>query len=512
MGETIFIDNGATFYEPGKYVIDIKSNIGSEYQYNIIVRSGTKTQSLAPQVFENIREGYAGNDNQVTSTPETGIDSLTTLMIGQRGSADFTIGTVGAVEGIGIDSEQVEILLQLNDSSRLTDNGWKIQSDDWGKNKRQKIADTQTGAVRTGAVIVQTSSDGIDWKNVDQDRYSDGLFTTDFYNNYRGNGLINLYSPSGDDVINGLYIRVFYAYKVNNKSEKKDYRYLEKYEFYMCSSNLNAVTFHNLSTGPQIENVYGDEGEEIVAIHKRMETMNTGAGTVTGFTIDTSLNPATTYSVYKNENEISNQSGERYTETGRYEIKLRSPVGNKKTVVLYVDRSTDEEALNNYFGDSFIDGKRIYSEGEYPVFEGGKTTYNINAMPDTFLPISGTIKNITTGKTIEIISSRTAQSDVLDEAGDYLAEFSTNSNYEKDLRSGDNRIFTFHFSLIAAGNAPGPQVNKQKLYQYAQSKVSDSYPIYYGLTYQSAYKGNITLAFSSREDAAKYQNSYEMII
>ena len=89
MGETIFIDNGATFYEPGKYVIDIKSNIGSEYQYNIIVRSGTKTQSLAPQVFENIREGYAGNDNQVTSTPETGIDSLTTLMIGQRGSADF---------------------------------------------------------------------------------------------------------------------------------------------------------------------------------------------------------------------------------------------------------------------------------------------------------------------------------------------------------------------------------------------------------------------------------------
>ena len=181
-------------------------------------------------------------------------------------------------------------------------------------------------------------------------------------------------------------------------------------------------------------------------------------------------------------------------------------------MVLYVDRSTDEEALNNYFGDSFIDGKRIYSEGEYPVFEGGKTTYNINAMPDTFLPISGTIKNITTGKTIEIISSRTAQSDVLDEAGDYIAEFSTNSNYEKDLRSGDNRIFTFHFSLIAAGNAPGPQVNKQKLYQYAQSKVSDSYPIYYGLTYQSAYKGNITLAFSSREDAAKYQNSYEMII
>lgn len=39
--------------------------------------------------------------------------------------------------------------------------------------------------------------------------------------------------------------------------------------------------------------------------------------------------------------------------------------------------------------------------------------------------------------------------------------------------------------------------------------MSDSYPIYYGLTYQSARKGYITLAFSTEEDAIAYQRNFE---
>lgn len=508
-GSTVTAVNNQAFCKPGIYSIDIESKIGSRYQYSITVNEGTSLQPITAKVFENQKNDNYSEINPVIGSTKTGLSSYSNLYIGQRGKAGFLQSPVNSFTGYGIDSDRVSLFMQFKNGPALVQNGWEIQPDNWGEKEKQTIGDTYTGVVGSGAIIVQTSPDGINWKDIDRERYANGLFTTDVIANYEGKGPVHIYSPDGNDILKGLFVKVIFAYRAKNRQTKEDYRYIEKYEFYLCSSNLDAVTFHNLSAKERIENLYGDYGEETVTLRKRMETMLSGAGTVTGFQIDTSLNPTVTYDIFRDGKKIIKTGSAKYTDNGRYEIQLKSRVGNQKTVILYVDQSDDQIALQNYFGDSFIIGKRIYSEGSYPVFEGGKTSYNINAVPESRLPISGKITNTTTGDVIEIKESRTGKTGLLNEAGDYVAVFSTNSKYISDKQSGDNRTFTFRFKVYPAGQAPGPKINKESLYKYAQSKVSDSYPIYYGLTFHSATKGNITLAFATKEDAVDYQRRFE---
>ena len=59
------------------------------------------------------------------------------------------------------------------------------------------------------------------------------------------------------------------------------------------------------------------------------------------------------------------------------------------------------------------------------------------------------------------------------------------------------------------GGAPGPVINRKKLEKYSRTNVSDSYPMYYGLTYKSASSGTITQVFSSEEAAKEYARNYE---
>ncbi len=74
---------------------------------------------------------------------------------------------------------------------------------------------------------------------------------------------------------------------------------------------------------------------------------------------------------------------------------------------------------------------------------------------------------------------------------------------------GDYREYTFKFFVIAKGTAPGPVINQDNLKSYATSTMVDTYPKYYGVTYQSASKGNITLAFVTKEAAQEYAYQYE---
>ena len=63
--------------------------------------------------------------------------------------------------------------------------------------------------------------------------------------------------------------------------------------------------------------------------------------------------------------------------------------------------------------------------------------------------------------------------------------------------------------IAEKGSAPGPQINQKNLAEYNRLNVSGSYPIYYGVTFQSAGPGYITLAFNSKEEAKEYAYNYE---
>ncbi len=506
------VEDLTSIYQPGKYTVTVKTDLGRQYKYDITVKEGLKLTTLNPVVHNGGKNGEYAASDPVKYRTEFGMTALSSLKIAQAADTRITRSTVKGVPAYGITGDNVSLYLRLRDFSAAEDTGWAIISDAWGKKEKQTINGIWAGAVETGALVIQKSYDGIEWSNVEDGAYASGLHTTDFYSNYSDNGDVLIYTPAGTDLLKGIYLRVLYAYKAENSETKDAGRYLEAYEFYLCSSELSAVTFHNIPVNgtarDAIEAILGEENEIDVSIYEKAETLVSGSGTVTGFTIDTSLNPTVSFKVYKNGVRIASPRDGKYTASGRYVIELESAVGDKDSVVIYVDTQDAESALDKYFGDSFISGKRIYSKGDYPAFEGGQTSYFIEKTDENYLPITGTIQNTTTGTCYDVVSGETEIIGDITEPGQYVATFTTEPQTEDPI-AGSYRVFTFRFEIIAEGTAPGPQENQQSLAEYALKNVSDSYPMYYGLTYHSASTGNITLAFATREAAVEYAYNYE---
>lgn len=504
------VANQESICAAGKYIVEIKNALGTTFQYNISVADGLEFASLKPTVFENGKKDEYSEVNPVTNT-SMGIPCHTTIKIAQKYGTGIDCDTSKSVPGYGITGQNVYLLMDLVNEDTMSQNGWEVIDDNWGEKDKETIAGARTGKIASGVIVIQTSVNGQTWANVKHSRYANGLYTTDYETNYGNRGDVLIYTPDGSQVLKGLYIRVYYAYEAYQKETKSYCRELERYTFYLCNNELGAVTLHNLSLdGQELNHLVGDDDEAILDMYRHAETMTSGAGTVTGFQVDTKFNPTVTYTITRNGQAIAVASEHKYTETGKYVITLKSAVGKEETRIIYVDRESDDNSLKTYFGKSFIQGKRIYSENlKHPVFEGGKTTYNLAKLSDNYLPISGTIKNVTTGKKINISSSRAARSAQLDEAGEYLAEFTTNPQFESNDKSGDVKKFTFRFRIIEKGTAPGPVVNERRLNEYDRLEVTDSYPTYYGVTYQSASYGRITLAFRNRKDAFSYAYNYE---
>lgn len=498
-----------TFTKAGSYIITTTTKFGKNFSYAIRINDGIQIVNMSPVVYvSDDKKGYT-TASVVRGKTEYGASNYTTLSIGQSANYDLITSTKNGFNSYGIAGDSINIFLRLNYEDNLTGNGWVLSDDSWGSAAKELVNGVQTGRVGTGALIIQKSNDGINWVNADAGRYASGLYTTSFRTNYGTGHDVLIYTPLGQDVVDGLYLRVVYAFEVKDASGKKVKNYLEEYKFYLCSSNLDAVTFHNLSVTDEIEKAISTEDQITMELYKRAETMLDGAYTVSGFEIDKALNSTATVTVKRDGVEVGYPSDGVFDESGKYDIEIKSAVGNKKNITLYVDRMSDKDSMKYYFGDSFISGKRIFSEGEYPVFEGGETQYHIEAIDDYHKDIKGVITNTSTGKTLQISSAAIAKDGSLVDAGHYVVQITTNDSYNSELKSGDAKIFTFQFDLIAQGTAPGPIVNQRSLEDYAHSTMCDAYPKYYGLTYSSVNSANITLAYQNKEDAFEEGYEYE---
>ena len=401
---------------------------------------------------------------------------------------------------------------------------WMLSVDTWGKKETETVNGVQTGEVGSGAIIVQTSMDGVDWSDENKASYTNGLYTTDYYTHY-GTTPQSIYTPSGQDVGKGIYVRVLYAYEVydyikcthknfwgvaKHTNDNVYYNYVEEYSFYLCYNDVEAVTFHNLSLEGQItEDVEGEEAA-LIEIGKRAETLTDGSLTTTGFVIDKSLNESAAITAWRNGVEYAIPANGRIEENGRYDIRIQTTLGWETIKTFYVNKKGQDELYSMYFGDSFLEGKRIFTKGDLPTYEGGLTAYTIIGLGENEAPLWGTITNKTTGNVIQISCSYSTQTDVLTEAGEYEVKLHTNATYGTDKPSGDNHTFTFKFIVIEEGSAPGPQVNQENLQAFASlSNPSSMHSVYYGVTFQSAHRGYITLAFSSRAAALEYVYNYE---
>lgn len=490
------------FTEPGKYNIHITTQLGKKYNYTVSVANGSSFTPLQPKTYESEKDKGFPLEKSV-ARPVFG-SSLTSLSIVTPKGFDIKQDNTR----YGIKGKSVSLYLKLNHGDGSLGSDWVLSADSWGKNKNQLVCGVQTGEIGKGALIIQTSRDGKNWNNDDKGRYAKGYYTTDYVSSFGKAENVLIYTPWGQDVANGIHIRILFAYQVNQASSK-DYRdYVEAYQFYLCSDELGAVTFHNLSLEETLDETFADADQNTVEVYKQAESLESGSYTATGFQIDKNLNPTVKHTVLHNGVRISNTQ-KRFEETGKYEITLTSAVGSTRDLTIYVDRLAPEEAMKQYFGESFLSGKRIFSEGEYPVYEGGELSYHVSGLDNMVLPLFGQITNISTGSVITIEQNPDEKTGIISEPGEYQAVFATSEKVFTGELAGDARVFTFQFRVIPQGTAPGPVVNQNLLNDYSHSTVTDCNPIYYGLTYSSAEKGKITLAFASMEAAVDYAYEYE---
>lgn len=504
-GKSKTISKFDSFFSPGNYQITVVSPVGESFSASILIEDGITTQTLTAAKYENEEKDGYSMDNAKSS-----IGNITSLKIGQKSGTSIKVSTKNSISAYGLTGDNPCLYLKVAAKEEIAGLGWEIVEDDWGMTDKQTIGDAWTGKIATGVILVQRSITGLRWTNIEDGKYAKGLYTTDFYTHYGGKGDVLVYTPDGEDILDGVYLRILYAYELKEINGKNKKRCVEEYVLYLCNNELGAVTFHNLTAAGKIETICGTDNEIEVDMYRSAETMNSGAVTTTGFTIDNSNNPTVTYTVRRNGVEVKNQNKTEFTETGKYDIQLTSAVGSTQSFTLYVDRMSPDETIQKYFGQGFIEGKRIYDEtSQVPVFEGGETYYHFESISNYFLPLYGTVTNLSTGSITTIAASRASRKVELVEPGTYEVVLYNNPTCATQTPSGDNKVITFHFCVIPQGTAPGPQINKANLENQMRTNASGIYPKYYGLTYTSAAKGYITRAYASREDAIEAAKAYE---
>ena len=502
--------SGKAFYEPGVYTVTETTKLGSKYDTTITVQTGFNASAVQGDTYQSDdNTGYGTADALKVDHTAFGAASYTALnIVVPNGDVLVTKDTVNN-RTFGIKGSEVYVLFKTNPSSLGTD--WEISSDTWGGTDGQKVAGVTTGVVGTGAVVIQKSTDGYKWEFCADGAYENGIFTTDYENVFGAEGETCIYVPKGEDINKGYLYRVLYAYEARNILTNQFKNIIEIYTFKLIDANLDAITFHNLTLhGSDAE--FDNEGEEIEsAIAKATETLTDGALTVTGFKMDTTLNSAVDIKVHKNGAQYDIPADGKFTEDGKYEISISNELGSNRNITLYVSRLSAEEMYTKLFGDDFLHGKRIYSEGTLPVYEGELTKIHLNALGAYDFPAYITVINESTGKTYPVRFTDQDQEIQINDAGRYAVRIYTNHTFTSDTPSGDNHSFIFRFNLIAKGTAPGPVINKNVLYnEYgAGNNPSNAYPIYYGVSYLSASKGYITLAFANRQDAYDYVYNHE---
>lgn len=496
---------------------------------------GEVITEMLPSMMYNptLDEGYTyGVDNRVSKTC-FGSLSYTSLSLNVT-DGNVSSGVFNGYTAYGITGTSINLTFKINCkggvSESIAGSEWMLCDDSWGSVDGQNVNGVTTGKIGSGAIIIQTSSDGKTWSNDNAAKYNNGLYTTDYYKNY-GTSEQVVYTPSGADVSKGIYIRVLYAYEIyrhvacthpkkalgflwqtgwQHEYDNEYINYLEEYSFYLCSNSVETVLFHNLSLEEQIEEEVSEEEKLQYELYKKTETLKNGSVTVTGFMIDKSLNETATVNVKRNGVYYEIPADSKIIENGRYDITVKTVLGDELTTTIYV-HAYDSDVLNKvYFKREFLKGKRIFTKDSIPTYEGGFSYYNLVAVSEEHPLIWGTITNISTGTVIQIEQSNLLRSEILNEPGIYEARFNTNITYNSSEPAGDNQSFIFSFKIIAQGTAPGPQVNKESLENFSKlTNPTNLYSTYYGVTFQSAHKGYITLAFATKKAALEYAYNYE---
>lgn len=349
-----------------------------------------------------------------------------------------------------------------------------------------------SGSIGKGVMMVQKSNDGITWMDATNP-------VVDFYSSNMS-GKENFYTTDGTDIAQGMFYRVFIAYKTTIRTQKgflgigdkwDTRKHVELYEFYLVV-NSGTISVHNLATDetklPELEG-YTTE------IIKRAETLLDGSVTTEGFSID-KLNASYVVQIIKDGVVITNNAsdGAKFTENGKYTIKTITKLGKTKSQTVYVFNGGDDNGYSTYFGSSLVSGNRVFRYGDYPTY-AKHSAIVINSVEDNVPNLTGSITNIDTKQIIHLTGGRERQEYPLS-AGTYYADFYNSTN-----DAGSVYHYTFCFHVIDEASAP--YVNYDNLMK--AERLSDFNTKHYEVAYQTTAGGYIFVCFS----LDSYQEAFE---
>ena len=447
-----------------------------------------------------------------------------------------------------------------------------------------------TGKIGTGALVVQKSYDGVKWDQSELDKFDNGFYTTDYLESFGGQSK-EIYRPNGADLKRGIYLSVNIYYECYRYGYiRTDYYYewwqyvtlfgmiggpkgktdvygniysniRESYTFFVIEDSVEAVTFNNLTTTdtsevveavkPSSENAeeYKAQAEQYnnylnTVIDMLTDTMHDGDMTTSGFYINVtnvSGNQYTKIDVKRNGANFTLpplktlQDGTKWKvyeikQPGKYDITISS-YSKQKTLTLYVDTASAEDAYKRYFGEKILFNGQAYGDdfldyspnnpyGNVRVFDAyskvpvfvGSLTLNLKEQTDTnALPLYGVVTNKSTGKVSFVDTNQIS----LNDYGEYEVLFSTNADYYERVvlgnanieMAGDVRVYKFNFKVV--GKDSDTTVNEQLLStgvfkDLSIASPSDYGPLFYGVKRSSADKGEVIVAFADRESALQY--------
>lgn len=371
-----------------------------------------------------------------------------------------------------------------------------------------------------------------------------------------GDGYVPIYIPSGEDLKNGLTLKILFVYELKSKSGNR-WNYInvaEETTLSIYPSNAK-ILFQNLNftSYETVEEAEKSETAQSELIRQFGEVSNSH-NVNDAFRVN--FNGNTTYKVEYSRNDATNQLEKKYayddqvfTEPGKYRFKVTPVVGEPVETIIYVNERGIYQNFEKYFGNGLIteDSHRIFTTTEIvPVYLAGKTYWATKEYNDYSAPLVGRIglkiseqtelrnaegknyivyngetlienvgyfkdeagEETTFFKIIQLISadSRNGQNGALTESGFYYCEFANNKDFfnNKGKLSGDIYYFSFQFQVT--DEVVAPSLNEEFISNNIGFADYDS--CYFGVSIPTKGTGNVVFAFTDFDSAKQLAYEY----
>lgn len=466
------------------------------------------------------------------------------------GSGEEVYGKNENGEDILIGKNSIAIKMKYNYSSSTNLTGkdgytWSICDDTY---KSTINGMSGVGVVGKGAVIVEkfvpsaekdSPASRNDWKRLNEfsGTETNGLHTVNFFGEYSPETYTSpfvLYTPDGDDLQKGVFVRITVAYEIYRTETYKKFlgtgkrnvhkNIVEETVFYLCNTS-GEVVFENLyyesGTSEEVP-----EEEITTSTEQKGGPISNNQGAIDGFRVDMrGWNYDVTYHYNDSTNAIACTDGQVFTDTGKYRFVIRSKIGVIREKTVYIHEKTDARNIEAYFGDGLIssDSIRVFAPGEtYPVYVKGHVTVkteNENATLMKHAPIVGRVyllngdwSSIDRDASGMPVGTPVAEKAANDHdwsfsdlpAGNYEAVFANNEDYFNGTATGDTYKFVWRFSVAEEGQAP--MVNVELLYQ--QLGFCDYESKHYVTRLATKGAGDLLVVFTDESAAYEFACKY----